>query len=246
METWELLENSFGEICEASFDIRKIDAVLERALANKTAIYSAAYIMPSGSKAVRQTRKHCMHLQLLSKMLKDNLFERLAEAKSMGDAFALLLSYPSIGPFLAYQFITDLNYSDLFSFSEMEFVEPGPGARDGLRKCFSDFGDYNEADTIRWVAERQEIEFKERGLTFESLWGRPLQLIDCQNIFCEVDKYARVAHPEVLGLSGRVRIKQHFSPRQNHLTAWFPPKWNLKIANSLHLFNRGAVATECQ
>ena len=34
-------------------------------------------------------------------------------------------------------------------------------------------------------------------LDFQNLWGRRLQLIDCQNLFCEVDKYSRVypAHP---------------------------------------------------
>ena len=31
------------------------------------------------------------------------------------------------------------------------------------------------------------------------LRGRRLQLIDCQNLFCEVDKYAVVAHPGVRG-----------------------------------------------
>ena len=232
VETWELLEETLGEICEGTFDLRKIDRVLEKALEYKASIYSAAYIMPSGSMAVRQKRKHRMHLQLLAQMLKDNLSEQLADAESMRDAFVLLLSYPSIGPFLAYQFVTDLNYSDHFAFSEMEFVEPGPGARDGIRKCFSDLGDYNEADAIRWVTERQGTEFKERGLAFESLWGRPLQLIDCQNIFCEVDKYARVVHPEALGRSGRVRIKQRFSPRQSSPSAWFPPKWKLNTANT--------------
>lgn len=231
VETWELLEETLGEICEDNFDVRKIDVVLEKALESKASIYSAAYIMPSGSMAVRQTRKHRMHLQLLAQMFKDNLSERLADAELMRDAFVLLLSYPSIGPFLAYQFVTDLNYSDHFAFSEMEFVEPGPGARDGIRKCFSDLGEYNEADTIRWVTERQGVEFKERGLTFESLWGRPLQLIDCQNIFCEVDKYARVVHPEALGRSGRTRIKQRFSPQRRGQSVWFPPKWKLNTAD---------------
>jgi len=231
IETWELLENTLGDICEKTFDIHKIDVVLERALASKAAIYSAAYIMPSGTKDIRQTRKHRMHLQLLTNMLKDNLFERLANVESMGDAFLLLLSYPSIGPFLAYQFVTDINYSDHFSFSEMEFVEAGPGARDGIRKCFSDLGEYNEADVIRWVADRQEVELKMRDLVFRSLWGRSLQLIDCQNIFCEISKYARVAHPEVLGCSGRVRIKQRFSPQQPSPPAWFPPKWELNTSD---------------
>ena len=45
------------------------------------------------------------------------------------------------------------------------------------------------------MAENQEDEFARRGIEFQTLWGRPLQLIDCQNLFCEVDKYARVYHP---------------------------------------------------
>lgn len=229
VETWDLLEETLGDVCEDTLDFHKVDRVLDKALESKASIYSAAYIMPSGSMAVRQTRKHRMHLQLLAKMLKDNLPEQLADAESMRAAFDLLLSYPSIGPFLAYQFVTDLNYSDHFGFNEMEFVEPGPGARDGLRKCFSDLGDFSEADAIRWVTERQDVEFKKRNLAFQSLWGRQLQLIDCQNIFCEVDKYARVVHPEALGRSGRVRIKQRFSPQQSARTVYFPPKWKLEL-----------------
>lgn len=227
-ETWELLEEVFGDVSESTFEVQSFDSVLEKALYAKASIYSAAYIMPSGPYSIRQPRKHKMHLQLVADMLRDKLPERLAEAESMQDAYELLLSVPSIGPFLAYQFVTDLNYSDHFSFSEMEFVVPGPGAKDGIRKCFVDLGDYTEADTIRWVTERQAKEFEDRGLNFKSLWGRPLQLIDCQNVFCEVDKYSRVAHPEALGRSGRTRIKQRFAPSQEALaTPFFPPKWRL-------------------
>lgn len=229
-ETWELLESVIGEISEATFSVDKFDHVLETAMKGKAAIYSAAYIMPSGSLSVRQSRKHRMHLHLLAEMLRTGLPEKLSKAGSMREAYELLLSFPSIGPFLAYQFITDLNYSHHFCFSEMEFVVPGPGAKDGIRKCFTSLGEYNEADTIRWVTERQAQEFEERGLRFKSLWGRPLQLIDCQNVFCEVDKYSRVAHPEALGRSGRTRIKQRFTPTQsNNVTPWFPPKWKLDI-----------------
>ena len=46
-------------------------------------------------------------------------------------------------------------------------------------------------------------------LQFSKLGGkRSLQLIDFQNLFCEIGKYARVAHPEFAGASGRTRIKQ--------------------------------------
>jgi len=109
----------------------------------------------------------------------------------------------------------------------MEFVVPGPGARDGIRKCFSDLGGLNEADIIRMVADRQQIEFERLGIEFKSLWGRPLQLIDCQNLFCEVDKYARHAHPDVVGITGRTRIKQVFRSTPLPIEYWYPPKWGL-------------------
>ncbi len=227
ISTWELLEARLGEISDGTFDKKDFDRALSSALAAGTSIYSNAYIMPSGAAHMRRPRKHQMHLELLSSILRARTIDRLCSARSMKDAYEQLLALPSIGPFLAYQFVIDLNYGPHFKFSEMDFVVPGPGARDGLRKCFSSLGDYDEADTIRWVTERQHEEFARCGVKFQSLWGRPLQLIDCQNLFCEVDKYARVVHPEFVGISGRTRIKQRFSPQGPLPTPWFPPKWGL-------------------
>jgi hypothetical protein len=77
------------------------------------------------------------------------------------------------------------------------------------------------------VAEIADGEFERLGLRFKDLWGRRLQLIDCQNLFCEVDKYARVAHPEFSGESGRTRIKQRFVAVQRPTPQWYPPKWKV-------------------
>lgn len=77
------------------------------------------------------------------------------------------------------------------------------------------------------MQQRQDAEFRRLGVTFRSLWGRPLQLIDCQNLFCEVGKYARESHPDVKGVSDRTRIKQKFRPSQARIDYWFPPKWGL-------------------
>ncbi len=146
----------------------------------------------------------------------------------MEEAYEVLLSYPALGPFLAYQFTIDLNYAPQLAFSEMDFVVPGPGARDGIRKCFGPAADGIEADVIRYMAASQEEQFARLGLSFTGLKGRPLQLIDCQNLFCEVDKYARVAHPDIAGISGRTRIKQAYRRDAAAVrAAWFPPKWGL-------------------
>jgi hypothetical protein len=223
--TWELLSKSFGRVSFGEYSFKRYDAVLSRAIASGVRVYSAAYIMPACRDG--EARKHRSYLRLLERMMRDNVPERLRDCPSMESGFSLLRTYPMIGDFLAYQFITDVNYSKLTNFSEMDFVVPGPGARDGIRKCFRDTGHLTEADIIRMMADIQEEQFARLGLSFRSLWGRRLQLIDCQNLFCEVSKYARCVHPDVVGTSGRTRIKQKFHANPEPLRYWFPPKWGI-------------------
>ncbi len=227
IETWELLMSEFKEVSYADFSFERYDKILSEAMAAGRRLYSAAYIMPSGGPNSPYPRKHQMHLNLLNRMMREELPSKIADSSSMSRAFSLMRSYPTIGDFLAYQYVTDLNYSNLTDFSEMEFVVPGPGSLDGIRKCFSDLGGLTEAELIRFIAERQDDCFAAVGVKFPTLWGRRLQLIDCQNLFCEVDKYARVVHPEFSGMSGRTRIKQKLKPSMKELEIWLPPKWNI-------------------
>jgi len=230
IETWEMLENHIGEITYKHYEFKAYDGLLTAALERRQSIYSAAYIMPSGSKSFGQKYKHRNHLLLIEMMMRDCLPKQISTAKTMQHVFDLLRSYPMIGDFLAYQYAIDFNYSELTDFSEMSFVVPGPGAKDGIRKCFSDFGGLSEIDLIKCMADRQEEEFLRLGIEFKNLWGRPLQLIDCQNLFCEVDKYARIAHPEIAGISGRTRIKQKYRPKSEPIEYIFPPKWGINEA----------------
>jgi hypothetical protein len=225
IETWELLSSAVDELTFKHYQFSRFDKILSDAISSGRRIYSAAYIMPSGGG--QYLRKHRAHLHLLEKMIADEAYKKLADMRTMREAFFFLKSYPMIGDFLAYQYVTDLNYSDLTDFSESEFVVAGPGARSGLSKCFSTLGAYSSEDIIRWVADQQEMEFARQELTFDFLGDRRLQLIDCQNLFCEIDKYSRARFPDVPGTSGRTRIKQNFSPRSEPSAPFFPPKWGI-------------------
>lgn len=227
IETWETLEHNLGPILWETYSYERYEKVLEFAKQQGDSIYSGAYIMPSGSSSFGSERKHRNHLRLIEMMMAEGVPLRIAASRRMQQSFELLRSYPTLGDFLAFQFVTDLNYSTLTDFPESEFVVAGPGAKDGLRKCFADPGGLTEAELIRFVHDIQAEEFERLGLKFQDLWGRPLQLIDCQNVFCEVDKYSRVAHPDIAGISGRTRIKQRFRENLRSLTVWYPPKWNL-------------------
>lgn len=228
ISTWEFLEKELGEVTLKNYSHENFDKLLLEVLENKEPIYSPAYIMASGKSFFGRERKHQNHLLLIEKMINDKLPHILQKCKSMKDAYGLLLSYPTIGEFLAYQYTIDLNYSNLINFSEMEFVKAGPGAKDGITKCFTSLGDYNYEDIIKMMADNQEIEFERLGIEFQNLGGRNLQLIDCQNVFCEVDKYSRMFHPEIMGVSNRTRIKQKFKlQKKEHIHYSFPPKWEI-------------------
>jgi hypothetical protein len=228
ISTWELLERELGRLVEGTFRVGRYARVLDSAMAVGCRLYSAAYIMPMAPGFAAE-RKHLSHLSLLAQMMSSGAAERVADARTMEGSYAALRAYPMMGPFLAYQYVTDLNYSNLTSFSEMEFVVPGPGARNGLSKCFVSLGELSESDAIRWVADRQELELDRLGLPALTLWGRRLQLIDCQNLFCEVDKYARVAHPAASGSSGRTRIKQRYRIDAEPLPYVYPSKWGIRV-----------------
>lgn len=223
IETWELLSNHVGPPAWASFDLDEYDHVLGDAFGKGQTLYSAAYVM--APPKFHAPRKHTNHMRLLQHMMGQDVPERVASAPSMGAAFEILRAQPGLGDFLAFQYLIDLNYSSALDFDEMDFVVAGPGAKDGIRKCFGPNARGIEAQIIRYMAENQSEHFYRLGLTFEGLGTRPLQLIDCQNVFCEVDKYARVAHPTVSGVSGRTRIKQKFRQNTAPIEAWFPPKW---------------------
>jgi hypothetical protein len=141
-------------------------------------------------------------------------------------------SWPGVGDFLAYQFAIDLNYSTVIDHDEDDFVMPGPGALDGISKAWPGANLRKAADIIRVTARDQERQFERIGADFPGLFGRPLKLIDCQNLYCEISKYARAAHPETRGVAGRTRIKQAYrlTPPPEVLPApYFPPKWGLRV-----------------
>ncbi len=240
IDTWNYLLASIGEPdTNALFD-RTIDHALE-VLAERQPIYSAAYIMPPPRSA--SGPKYSRHLDLLRRMIIEEAHVEIQDCENMEQAFGILRRYESVGDFLAYQFITDLNYSSYLDFSEQEFVVPGPGAIRGIKKCFHGTNDLSYEEIIRWTLDQQHDEFKTRELLWRGLWGRDLQLIDIQNLFCEVDKYTRVAMPELSEFASGTRIKQRYRPDPSPMTAWFPPKWGIN-ENIMLAHKYGDIGTQ--
>jgi len=230
-DTWAALETARGEVTADDFDVELYSKVLDERLTRGERVYSAAYIVPP--PPFGEERKHRNHLRLIEHMMGSGLERDLATASSLKAVFTRLISFPSLGPFLAFQLTIDLNYSTLIDFDEDDFVVAGPGALSGLAKCFPEARGVDPADLIRLMVDTQEEQLDFYGIDFQDLFGRPLKLIDCQNLFCETDKYARVMHPDRRGIGNRTRIKQQFAPHGRLAAPFFPPKWGIDPAMSM-------------
>lgn len=225
--TWEILLNEIGDIHLSDFNFKYYCEILEKAKRKGEKIYTDAY-MSCASKAFGYDKKHENHIALLQKMFKEDKIQfKIMESKNMEEAFNIIKQYPLIGNFMAYQLITDINYSEVVDFSEREFTVAGPGSERGIKKCFIDLGGMTKEEIIKWMCDNQEEEFERLGIEFKKLGNRPLQYIDCQNLFCELDKYCRQAVPELK--SNRTKIKKKYVAKKDKIEYRYPPKWNITL-----------------
>jgi 5-hmdU DNA kinase, helical domain len=224
VSTWDLIEDGLGEVRAATLDSEAVGDLLDEALAEGRRLYTAAFILAPGT-AFGHARKHRNHIRLVTAMLEAELPARIVAASGLREVYELLIAWPMIGPFMAYQLAIDLNYTPLTDFDEDEFTVPGPGAMRGIEKVFESRGDLAPAELVHWLVDNQDRLSAEFSMEPPKLFGRRVHAIDAQNLLCEVDKYCRVAFPELD--SNRTRIKQRFRPDPEPLALFFPPKWKL-------------------
>ena len=223
-QTWRSLEARLGTLTARSLRDKKLEGALAELRASGP-IYTSAFIL-CANKAYGHSRKHLNHLALLREMSSgDRLYGEVSGCQTLEELYEVLRTYPLLGPFMAYQLAIDINYSELVDFSENEFTVPGPGAERGIRKVFPDANRKEMPAIIERMVDDQASACTSLGIEPPSLFGRALHAIDCQNLFCELDKYARVRFPELR--SNRTRIKATFSPSAEPIELFYPPKWRI-------------------
>ena len=222
IETWEALTSVLGDITYKNYSFDTYKKALDdiRNYGNK--LYSAAYIMPSGISSFKYHTKHYNNLKLIEMIFNDDPIKKFMKMQTLKDLYQYLLSFPTLGQFLAFQYSIDINYSRLVNFSEMDYIVPGPGALRGIKKCFKVSKKSDYIRIIRLVTILQEYELKSRGYNFPYLGSRKMQLIDIQNVFCEFDKYTREYFNDE-----HHRIKQIYSNPKERIQYKYPEKWNL-------------------
>lgn len=114
---------------------------------------------------------------------------------TLEEAWKLLLPYPFMGPFMAYEAVTDLRHTCVLEDASdiMTWANPGPGARRGLARLEGSHRDANVSTRAsllnRLMEELLEASRDERN--WPQGWGT-WEMRDVEHTLCEFDKYERV------------------------------------------------------
>lgn len=227
IETWELLERERGVLTLENFNAAAIGALLSKRILTGP-VFTNAYVM-AGSHARYDTLryKHEKYLAMVqAEWVEQGRFRAILDAPSLSRIYDLCRECSLIGPFLAYQYAIDFNYTPFVDHDENSFVKAGVGAVRGVHKCFSDLQGKSPEDAVRWTHDRLQHYQELYGFTdFKNLFGRDPTIVDVQSLFCETDKYLRATMPKLS--SNRVRLKQKFMKAGEPIDWVFPPKWKL-------------------
>lgn len=236
IETWELLDRALGPLTWEKYNREKYRAVLAKASAKGMTLYTRAFIKPAPHFGFSQN--YVNHLCFLECLMENQLASRLLVAPYMADLYEHLISFPSMGPFSTYQLMLCLSYTNVLNFHENDFVVSGPGSISGLNKIFGKSGMQEgrscipefDAEVMRYMAETQNHHFRRLGLEFSGLGLKqlPMGVADIEHTLCEVDKYCRVAHPNLKGK--RVNLHRNFAPSETRTLAYdvaiIPKAWS--------------------
>jgi alpha-glutamyl/putrescinyl thymine pyrophosphorylase clade 1 len=214
--TWDLLCNQLGEEPQLSnWDPTRYADILCTARTRGKKIFSAAYILwadnsPTAPKGPGSKTR--MWLGTLDQIMQADLAGKILKGDTLEEAVRLLSDYPGIEDFIAQQYATDFSYTNWFCPADADsFILPGPGSIDGIAKCFNRRYTVGEcSDIIRLMRDSaHELSMQVTGCPPPTLPGidRPMDLIDFQSGFCEVDKYSRVAHAHLNHLAKQRRTK---------------------------------------
>ena len=166
------------------------------------------------------------YLKLVHRSIANDLFQDIGKLKSMEDVCTSLARNLVLTEYQAYQLAIELNYSDIINFSEMEYVVASKRACDGMKKCFPDLEGNSPEEIIRMMTENQDKEFKRFGLEFQDLYGRKIQLVDCENIFREIEIYFYLQDVQMQIYASIQKFDPTSKSSKNRILK-FPSKWNI-------------------
>lgn len=126
---------------------------------------------------------------------RDQFYEHFADRENLTlcGTHKLLMSFPGWGPFMAYQAVVDMRFTNLLHGAPdiADWAAAGPGTRRGLNRVHG--RDINYVLSPRQALREMREIFR---LAKEELPNIDIDFSDVPNMLCETDKYLRVLNKE--------------------------------------------------
>jgi hypothetical protein len=110
---------------------------------------------------------------------------------NMGESWEYMQKHvPGLGGFTAYEVVVDLSYSSLTTYTDDDWVNPGPGCRRGLNRIFPFLGN-NLTECRKKILQLRNDQRKFLPPDFYYWHGKDLTLRNIEHCLCEYSKYAK-------------------------------------------------------
>ena len=160
------------------------------ALVNQPQWVTGAYIIktPNGMDKLQGV---CWSIDQIVHDKERFINELFASTSSLEEQWELLLPYPYMGPFMAYEVVTDWRHTWLGDEAKdiTTWANPGPGAKRGLNRIFG--RDLNKQIKNHLFIEEMK-DLLEMSSNFVHGQVPTLEMREIEHCLCEFDKYERV------------------------------------------------------
>ena len=129
---------------------------------------------------------------------REKLVERILTTKSLKKSWEILRDYPYMGPFMAYEVITDLRHTYLLQDAEdiLTWANAGPGAMRGLNRLAGRDLDFCRR-THPWNDEMRNLwEISRERLNPNLIDLNRFEMREIEGGLCEFEKYSRILNEE--------------------------------------------------
>lgn len=133
--------------------------------------------------------------------MKSEILQEVISSNDKKYAFDSLCKLYELGPFVAYEVISDYEYSGYHQWNASSWVNPGPGCERGIDLIINDNQTLqwpNEFILVvvwLWMNQREMLKNAEKSIRLkfpDELWrGKPLTLRDVEHSLCEYHKYIK-------------------------------------------------------
>mgnify|MGYP003674364152 FL=1 len=129
---------------------------------------------------------------------REKLVDQILATKSLEKSWNILRDYPYMGPFMAYEVITDLRHTYLLRDAEdiLTWANAGPGAMRGLNRLAGRELDFSRR-SHPWNEEMRNLwEISRERLNPNLIDLNQFEMREIEGGLCEFDKYSRILNEE--------------------------------------------------